>query len=128
MVPNGLGGFILAKIAELAMDCERHPERGRFLDHVEALAEDRRRQKASAEKEHQVVAKRLARNDVVSSYRLTHNEYTEGGMPLLEGSVGFVSSENNTIIIKCRGYFISFFPEDDSQAVIVLQLLDSQGL
>ena len=71
MVPNGLGEYIPAKIAELAMDCERHPECGRFLDRVEALAEDRQR-KASAEKEHQVVAKRLARN--VSSYQLTYNE------------------------------------------------------
>jgi len=67
----------------------------------------------------------------VLSKQLTHNKnyFTDGCVSMLVGSVGCVSLEHIINVIKCRRYLVSFFQEDHSRAVIVVELLEeSQGV
>ena len=106
--------------AVLAQVANSYPENGRFLDLLHNVSQERKK-KSSEDKKR--LREENRQQNVVSSQQFTcdGNTTTGGAMPILKGSVCVCIDGDNHIIMKCCGYFVSFFPGDRSRSVIVLQ-------
>mmetsp|Transcript_16202 Transcript_16202/g.34199 ORF Transcript_16202/g.34199 Transcript_16202/m.34199 type:complete len:367 (-) Transcript_16202:3014-4114(-) len=116
-VTTPLGGVLPTNVAAIAYDHDRHPERGRLLDRINAHLHKVRRRVASSSGKRCAKKKKAPPSSEGFSFRC----FTPGGTPIIGGSVGIVSNDIVTTI-NCSGYLISICPNDSSSAVIVLEI------
>lgn len=116
-------GIVLPpKIAAIAADHRKHPEKGRLLDIIMAYRKQNISNASNSKKK-----RRAERNIAImsSSKQFTYRSLTPCGLPVFDGSIGICSTTTTKVdIIKCTGYLLSILPDDNHVAVIVLKIKD----
>jgi hypothetical protein len=116
-VTTPLGVVLPASIAEIVEDFNRHPERGRLLDLINAHSRRINSQTPTTKKKRSYKKRETA----TSSNIFTLQSCTPGGTPIIGASIGLCSNDgvNPT---DCNGYVVSLLPSDASLAVVVLEI------
>lgn len=117
-------GIILPPgISKIARDHEKHPERGRLLDRINAFSRRRKRQGAAEKKKRRCEKK----NGRVSSKLLEFWCLGPDGAAIIGGEIGLSSSDTVSIVV-CSGHLVAIDPCDERSATAIVVDIPGMGI